>query len=229
MSFCMTVPCNKVMHNILFRNKYFQLTKSQAVRWLLDRFQCRFFLHPSKKQLLLQFCVWIFFSPYSNQYVCKTAKTIYCMHWGCIVKYELLTIESITILTKKQPLKTEKNLSKSAAAQIKTYVGKRKHFPYCTRENPHLRKNSYSSTTHSSISAKAKIWSGKITTYTVLSTFYFPKVSQYQPIKAATALLLSLLYLPTPRHLLHKCLGTTILLYLNVFIDSAFKKSHSTS
>lgn len=179
--------------------------------------------------------VLIFFFPLSSQYVHKTNKAMYHIHWGCIVKYELLTTESITILTKKKKRATqnaEKNLSNSAAAQTQRHGVKRSTFLIAQGNirffpaKQTLWKNSWSSIAHLSVSVTAKIWSGKITTYTVLLFISQRYHSTSKLREPQLSFLLSSAGLPAPRHLLYKCLHTSSLLHLYIVIDSALLKSH---
>lgn len=121
---------------------------------------------------------------YSNTH--KMGKTIYCIHWGCIVKHALLTAESIIALTKK---KTTKRVAQNREGEFEQASCSRntKTCGHCVRTHldfpaKQTFKNSSSATAHLNTSVTTKIWSGKTMTCTVLFVllfffFYFSRVS----------------------------------------------------
>lgn len=121
---------------------------------------------------------------YSNTH--KMGKTIYCIHWGCIVKHALLTAESIIVLTKK---KTTKRVAQNREGEFEQASCSRntKTCGHCVRTHldfpaKQTFKNSSSATAHLNTSVTTKIWSGKTMTCTVLFVllfffFYFSRVS----------------------------------------------------
>lgn len=134
---------------------------------------------------------------YSNTH--KMGKTIYCIHWGCIVKHALLTAESIIILTKK---KTTKRVAQNREGEFEQASCSRntKTCGHCVRTHldfpaKQTFKNSSSATAHLNTSVTTKIWSGKTMTCTVLFVllfffFLFLKgILKRQQIKGADVLL----------------------------------------
>lgn len=122
---------------------------------------------------------------YSNTH--KMGKTIYCIHWGCIVKHALLTAESIIALTKK---KTTKRVAQNREGEFEQASCSRntKTCGHCVRTHldfpaKQTFKNSSSATAHLNTSVTTKIWSGKTMTCTVLFVllFFFFFISQGYP------------------------------------------------
>lgn len=143
--------------------------------------------------------------------------------------YTTLTAESITRLRKKKAAtkRVAQNwgeFEQASCSRNTTCGGTAEgNIPSCPAKQT-LRKNSDSSTAHLNASATAEIWSGKTMTYTVLSPFYFSRVSQQQQVKGATAFLPPLLCRSLHhRHLLHKQpVDIQPAYYSCVFISPAF-------